>query len=189
MSRPATPAGYFDDMWAHSSDPWEHGTRWYEARKYALTVACLPRQRYLRCFEPACGAGFLTALLADRCDEVVATERSARGAEATATRCAGLAQVHASQGRVPDDWPAGTFDLIVLSELLYYLDDPDLDAVLSHSVDALTAGGNVLVVHYRRPVPEHVRSGDEVHARARALLGEPLVTHVEEPFALEVFAP
>ena len=40
--------GYFDAMYAAAADPWSLRTRWYEARKYAVSTAMLPRQRYAR---------------------------------------------------------------------------------------------------------------------------------------------
>ncbi len=38
--------GYFDQMYAAAGDPWGLATRWYEARKYALSLALLPDERY-----------------------------------------------------------------------------------------------------------------------------------------------
>jgi hypothetical protein len=35
-------AGYFDAMYASAPDPWGFATRWYEARKYAISMAMLP---------------------------------------------------------------------------------------------------------------------------------------------------
>ena len=62
-------AGYFRDMYAASPDPYGLAERWYEARKYALSLALLPRERYGAAFEPGCSIGVLTALLAPRCDQ------------------------------------------------------------------------------------------------------------------------
>jgi GlcNAc-PI de-N-acetylase len=39
--------GYFRDRYAASADPWGLAERWYEARKYALSVAMLPREQGL----------------------------------------------------------------------------------------------------------------------------------------------
>jgi hypothetical protein len=39
-------ASYFNDMYASSPDPWGFTSRWYEARKHAITVAMLPKARY-----------------------------------------------------------------------------------------------------------------------------------------------
>ena len=38
----ALDPGYFRDMYAASADPWGMADRWYEARKYAISVALLP---------------------------------------------------------------------------------------------------------------------------------------------------
>ena len=46
------PDAYFDRMYADAGDPWELGTRWYEQRKYAITMAVLPYRRYRHAFEP-----------------------------------------------------------------------------------------------------------------------------------------
>lgn len=45
-------------------------SRFYERRKYALTLAALPRAHYRRAFEPGCANGALSELLAERCDEL-----------------------------------------------------------------------------------------------------------------------
>ena len=39
------PASYFHTMYARSPDPSSPATRWYDQRKYNLTVAALPRAR------------------------------------------------------------------------------------------------------------------------------------------------
>ncbi|KPC81578.1 SAM-dependent methyltransferase, partial [Streptomyces sp. NRRL F-6602] len=64
-------------MYADAPDPWRLADRWYEHRKYTLTLASLPRRRYRRAFEPGCSVGVLTRMLAGRCEEVVAADRVA----------------------------------------------------------------------------------------------------------------
>jgi SAM-dependent methyltransferase len=183
----ATPAGYFEAFWAKGDDPWEHGTRWYETRKYDLTAAALPRPHYRRSFEPGCGSGFLTQRLAGRSDEHVAMERHPRGVAATARLCDGLPTVTAVEGTIPADWPPGRLDLIVLSEVLYYLDAADLDAALERVDESLAAGGDLVVVHFRSPVAEHTWTGDEVHSRVRIRTGWEVVLEAVDPeFRLEV---
>ena len=65
---------YFDAMYSDDPDPWGFESRWYERRKYALTVAALPEPFYHSGFEPGCSVGVLTSLLAPRCDSLLATE-------------------------------------------------------------------------------------------------------------------
>lgn len=185
--RAATPDTYFDAMWATGDDPWAHATRWYEARKYGLTVAALPRRRYRRSFEPGCGTGVLTRALGERSDEHLAMERHPRGVAATRDRCAGVPTVRVVQGRIPDDWPDGDHDLVVLSEVLYYLTADELDAVLDRCATSLRPGGDLVAVHYRGIVAEHTWSGDEVHERLDRRFGgdwEPMGHLVDPDFLL-----
>ena len=68
------PDDYFDELYAQAADPWHLATRWYEQRKYAITLALLPRQHYRHVFEPGCSIGVSTALLTERCASVTATD-------------------------------------------------------------------------------------------------------------------
>src|ERR1700742_1499218 len=80
------PDGYFDRMYAAADDPWQLESRWYERRKYAITLALLPYPRYRHAFEPGCSIGVLTDLLAQRCDHVTSTDVSAPALDATHRR-------------------------------------------------------------------------------------------------------
>ena len=72
------PDAYFDEMYATADDPWRLSTRWYDQRKYAITLALLPNRRYRHAFEPGCSIGTLTALLLLRCDHVTAVDVAMR---------------------------------------------------------------------------------------------------------------
>ena len=61
------PDAYFDAKYADSVDPWQLEARWYERRKYAITLALLPYPRYRHAFEPGCSIGVLTEHLTRRC--------------------------------------------------------------------------------------------------------------------------
>ena len=155
--------GYFDQMYAASGDPWGLATRWYEARKYALSLALLPQRHYREAFEPGCSVGVLTAMLADRCGRVLAWDASADAVRSAAARTAALPNVCVRRGTIPGDWPPGQFDLIVFSEVLYYLAGGALGEVLDAGVASLRPGGTLLAVHWRHPVADYPRSGDDVH--------------------------
>lgn len=183
----AADGAYFDRMYAGDADPWRMAERFYEQRKHDLLAAALPRPRFRRAFEPGCGNGELTRRLAARCDEVLAWDRAGAAVAAAAARVP--ANVTLGRGAVPDDWPPGRFDLVVLSELGYYL--PDLDRLAARVRDALTADGVVVACHWRRPAPDHPRSGDDVHDRlARAVPASwaRLVHHEEPDFLLDVWS-
>lgn len=165
------PDSFFDDMYGEHADPWGFRTRWYERRKYALTLAALPQQRYESAFEPGCSLGVLTAALATRCDRLVATDVSAAALAAAAEALAGHPNVELRRWALGDPWPGEKFDLVVLSEVGYYLTSAALRAALVEAVAALRPGGTLLAVHWRHPVPDYPLTGDEVHDLATATPG------------------
>lgn len=179
---------HFDQMYAASADPWGFGTRWYEARKYAISLALLPDEHYGDAFEPGCSIGVLTEQLAARCDRLLACDGSAAAVRQAAARTARQPNVRVQRRVIPGGWPAGEFDLIVLSELLYYFAGDDLPKVLDRATAALGPGGTLLAVHWRHPVADYPRTGDEVH---RYLAGQAglarLVEHCEPDFLADVY--
>src|SRR3954462_13921340 len=115
-------------------------------------------------FEPGCSTGMLTERLAARCDRLLAVDAVPAATATAAARMAAFPHVQVATARMPADWPDATFDLIVLSEIGYYFDDTDLGVLLDRTAGSLEPGGDLVAVHWRWPVPEHARSGDDVHA-------------------------
>ena len=189
MTTPATLGpGYFDAMYQTARDPWGFEDRWYERRKYAISLALLPAERYRNAFEPGCSTGVFTELLAPRCDALLSCDVAAAAVQAAARRTEHLPQVRVEQRDIAGQWPAGRFDLIVFSEMLYYLGDHDLEQLLDRTTAALQPNGTLLAVHWRHPVADYPRSGDDVH---RVLGARPglarLVSHAEPDFLAEVY--
>ena len=180
---------HFRERYSSSPDPYGLADRWYEARKYALTLALLPRERYGTAFEPGCSIGVLTERLASRCDSLLACDAIPDAVASARSRTAGRAGVRVEQRVVPTEWPMGSFDLIVFSEILYYFGDADLEQLLRLGLLALRPDGHLLAVHWRHPAPDHPRTGDEVH---QTLAGHPrlarLARYRDPDFTAEVYA-
>lgn len=177
---------YFDEMYAGSADPWGFETRWYEERKRAITLASLPRPRYRRAFEPGCSIGVLTAALAARCDHVVATDVAQAALARARERVAGL-PVEVRRWALADPWPEEAYDLIMVSEVAYYLQGAGVDHFAAEAARHLTHDGHLVAVHWRHPVAEYPTSGDEADARVRTASGLAVVAeHVEADFRLTV---
>ncbi|MBJ7451034.1 MAG: class I SAM-dependent methyltransferase [Blastococcus sp.] len=174
------PGSYFDDLYASAEDPWSMRSRWYERRKYALTTAVLPRARYADALEVGCSVGELTAALARRSDALVAWDISAAAVELARRRTAGDPGVRVEQRSLPGS-PMPPSDLVVLSEVLYYLDPGDLGQVIARLPEAVRPGGTLVAVHWRHPVADYPQTGDAVHAALRAALDWPRVAVHEEP--------
>ncbi|SDG30676.1 class I SAM-dependent methyltransferase [Pseudomonas seleniipraecipitans] len=171
---------YFEKLYRSSEDPWSFRERWYEQRKRNLTLAALPRSHYGNIFEPGCANGELSVRLAERCSQLLCSDTSAIALELARTRLEHRCNVRLLQTRLPEQWPQGRFDLIVLSELCYYLDSEDLDRLIEHARASLNQGGNLLACHWRWPIDECPLSGDEVHQRLHAGLGLPRLSRLEE---------
>ncbi len=183
----STDRAYFAEQYRADPDPWGFESRWYEERKYALTLASLPGRRYRSAFEPGCSVGVLTEQLGARCDRLLATDIVASAVERARWRCSDLPGVTVEERAIPEQWPAGPFDLVVLGEIAYYFDAPDLAAVVAHVVRTTTAAATVVAAHWRGTT-DYPLTGDAAHAlidRCPAL--ERTVHHVESDFMLDVW--
>ncbi len=138
----------FARIYARGEDPWGFEASPYERRKYAATLAALPRDSYASCLEVGCSIGVQTRLLAARCDRVLGIDLSGEALARASARCADLPQVAFARARVPRDWPPGGFDLIVLSEILYFLDRADIAGTARLVLGSLRPGGVVVVVNW-----------------------------------------
>ncbi|GAB3143303.1 bifunctional PIG-L family deacetylase/class I SAM-dependent methyltransferase [Marisediminicola antarctica] len=178
---------FFDSFYSGSEDPWGFETRWYEIRKRALTVASLPRPLFASALEVGCSIGVLTAELAGRCAEIIATDIAEQPLSLARKRLIEQAHVTVVRADTPLEWPEGTFDLVVLSEVAYYWSPEDLQLVLEHIEASLTDDGVLVACHWRHPVEGYPETGDEVHAALRAHPAfEVLSEHREEDFLLDV---
>ncbi|TFD32521.1 methyltransferase domain-containing protein [Cryobacterium sp. TMT1-62] len=187
-NRASLAGDFFEEFYAGNRDPWSFETRWYEERKRSLTLSALPRKRYRAALELGCSIGMLTAGLADRCDTVAAVDIAEQPLQVARARLVSRPSVTFARLTLPTEWPEGSFDLIVFSEVGYYFSAEELRAVLGRCRDSLAAGGVLVACHWRHPVPEYPLTGDQVHAELGRLAGfERTVEHRERDFLLEVF--
>jgi SAM-dependent methyltransferase len=180
---------YFERLYGENSDPWLVRWRWYERRKQALLLACLPRERYRHAYEPACGTGELTKALAERCDAVLASDRAERAVETTRQAVTHLPHVEVQRHELPREWPAQTFDLIVLSEWAYYLSEADLVELARRCRQSLSADGTLIASHWRPDFEQRMQSTLHVHARLGFTGWTRLIHHAEHDFLMEAWTP
>jgi len=147
---PVTPE-HFDRLYASDPDPWKFATSDYERDKYAATLAALPRRRYARAFEVGCSIGVLTQRLAERCDAILAVDVADAALQQARLRCRDMPSVQFHRLIVPQTWPEGAFDLILFSEVLYYLDAADRETAAQLSLESLAPGGAIVLVNWHGP--------------------------------------
>jgi cyclopropane fatty-acyl-phospholipid synthase-like methyltransferase len=123
----------------------------------------LPLPAYRHALELGCSVGVLTEALAARCDHVTATDI------AQAALCETDARLRAADRRghvtlqhasIDCAWPDGDFDLVVASEVAYYLSEDALRRVLDSEVSKLMPGTTILAAHWRHPVSDYPLDGD-----------------------------
>ncbi len=141
-------AEVFDRIHTRGPDPWDVDTSAYEREKYDRTLATIPTAHPARILEIGCSIGAQTARLAERTDALLALDISAQAVARARQRCAGYAHVSIRQARIPQDWPPGLFDLIVLSEMLYFLDREDVTSTARLAVGGLARDGAILLVNW-----------------------------------------
>ncbi len=183
-------AQYFETLHGDSDDPWGFETRWYEERKRAILLAALPARDYASVLEVGCSTGVLTLDLVARVRDggaVLGIDLSERAVERAQSRLSPHPQASAQRMRVPEEWPDGRFDLVVISEIGYYLDPDELTAVIERVLGSLTDDGALVLCHWRHPVDGRTETGDSVHAVARTRDEfDTVVHHEEEDFVLDV---
>lgn len=179
---------HFEDLYATKSDPWGFRRSAYERRKYDITVASLPRTTYGRCFEPGCAEGALTQRLAPLCKEIIGMEASPTAAREATHLMESFENTKIRHGAIPEDWPDGHFDLVVLSEIGYYWDKAELAVIADHAFDSLSVGGHLIGVHWLGTSDDHILHGSEVHVVLNQRGGLPIVHHADEEFMLDIWA-
>ena len=185
------PDAYFDRMYAASTDPWQLQERWYEQRKFAITLALLPHPRYRHAFEPGCSVGVLTEQLAGRCDHVTATDIVPAALDATHRRLsqAGRREHVTLLCRSLDEaWPSTDFDLVVVSEVGYYLKEAALREMLDRELPRLTNAATVVAAHWRHRVADYPLTGDHANDVIGATPGLHLIgSYRDDDVAIDVF--
>ena len=160
---PRVDAERFERHYEASADPWNYRDSAYEREKYAATLAALPPRSFDRALEVGCSIGVFSGLLAARCGRLVAIDFSARAVALARERLAAEQNVEVVQASFPEQLPGGDWDLIVCSEVLYYLDEPALARALEWLHAQLSSGSVVVAVSWRGTGPEEPLLGDDVH--------------------------
>jgi SAM-dependent methyltransferase len=157
------PVEHFERLARESTDPWDYATSEYEQDKYRTTLRYLP-ERTGRTLELGCSVGVFTAMLAPRCEHLVAVDFSPTALAHARRRLRGVPEVELLERRLPEGMPVGPFDTIVCAEVLYYWSVDLVEEGLTRIESALAPGGTLLAVHWRHPDPRRELTGDDVHA-------------------------
>lgn len=178
---PETPSwkpAIFERIYRQSDDPWGFETSEYESQKRAATLETLgnTQQQFGSGFEVGCATGVLTSDLARLCKRLLAVDVATRALSFATRRCNGVPHVEIRRMQVPQEWPDSCFDLIVLSEVLYFLSRKDVAVVAERAVQTLYPSGFVLLVNWTGATNTPC-TGDEV---AMLFMAETLFTPLQQ---------
>ncbi len=112
-----------NEIYANSDDPWAFATRAYEQEKFQATRDALRRSSYAAALEIGCGNGELARYIAPFCKAYLGMDAVEKALHAAREK---NPDAHFIKGYYPCALPLGRYDLIVLSEFLYFLDAPDI---------------------------------------------------------------
>ncbi|WP_245752715.1 class I SAM-dependent methyltransferase [Poseidonocella pacifica] len=155
-------------IYATSDDPWGFRTSAYEQEKFRATAAALPRRRHRSALEIGCGNGELARHLAPRCGRYTGVDAVAK-ALCAARRAVPAAHFH--QLFLPARLPAGMYDLIVVSEMLYFLTRAGI-ARLANQITGRWPKADVVTVTWLGP-SGNMLSGSEALGCFALALGRP----------------
>lgn len=143
----AVSAAHLEGLYADTDDPWNFRDSAYEQKKFAATLAALGRDAYVSALELGCGNGELSRHLAPLCASYTGVD--AVEAAVAAARQA-VPQGRFVQAFLPCVLPEGDYDLIVVSEILYFLDRTGLVA-LANQIAQRWPRAEILSVNWLGP--------------------------------------
>ncbi len=158
----------FEARYRSDPDPWGYTHSDYERQKYVATLAACGPGPFERALELGSSIGVLSALLAPRCRALVSIDGSATAVVQARLRLAEHPQVELVCGRIPNAIPAGDYDLVLASEILYYLTTDELGETLSVLSARMQPDAHLVAVHWRPAGSERPFDADTVHAMLRA---------------------
>ncbi|MGI4749827.1 MAG: bifunctional PIG-L family deacetylase/class I SAM-dependent methyltransferase [Janthinobacterium lividum] len=190
--KPSLSTKYFDDVYNRNDDPWDFENSPYEHQKYEATLAALTRPVYEHVFEIGCSIGVLSKKLAPRSKKLLSVDVADLALAKATERLKDFPQVKVQKMIVPQEFPEASFDLILLSEVGYYLSKDDLEKLARLMISHLQTGGQLLLVHWTPFVPDYPQTGDEVHNYFMNLCRQKqhlqhLYAQREENFRLDLF--
>ncbi|MGA2013714.1 MAG: SAM-dependent methyltransferase [Solirubrobacteraceae bacterium] len=154
----------FEERYRADPDPWSYASSGYERAKYGATLAACGPGPFARALELGASIGVFSELLAPRCRSLTTVDAAPTAVAAARRRLAGREAVTVVLGELPDAIPQAGYDLVVASEILYYVEATALRRTLAVLRERMVAGARLVAVHWRPPGPERPFDAAAVHA-------------------------
>lgn len=180
---------HLQGLYAETDDPWNFRDSAYEAERFISVAQALPRQRYGAALEIGCGNGELARCIAPRCESYTGID-----AVPTALDAARLAVPSARfvedfiPCRLPQPVGQPGYDLVLLSEILYFLDRPSI-AKIAEDLDRDHSAADIVTVVWRGETGHALSGEDAVAAFIRASRRRSRTVRQTKLYRIDLFAP
>ncbi len=159
----------FEALYKADPDPWRYRSSEYEQRKYEATLTACGPGPFDSALELGGSIGVFSTMLVPRCRSLVTVDAAPTAVREARTRLRNEPAAEAVLGNIPSVIPVRTYDLVVASEILYYLPPDVLDATFAALSTRMQPGARMVAVHWRPPGPERPFTAAQVHDRLRIL--------------------
>lgn len=173
MTRPITLAE-FDARFEADPDPWQTNTQRREMVKRRQLFQAAGFRRWSRALELGAGNGSNSPLLARRSLRLDVCEATASGVALIRQAVAHCPNTEVYAHIIPDRFPAPSYDLIVISEVLYYLRPDHLDKLAGEISRSLVPGGRLLLAHHHQRFSDAWQAGERAQRNLVAAISAPL---------------
>lgn len=161
----------FENKFRADIDPWNYTHSRFElAKRGVLLRACGP-SKHGRVLELGCAIGETSRALLRLALRLLAVDASPTALREAARRTARNRRIRFERAILPGQMPRGPFDLIVVSELIYYLRPHYLNPLADRIHAALAPGGTMVILNHRRPFADAAIKPALAHHRMRRRLG------------------
>jgi len=162
LAPPLTKSDIIEQFFDSGGDPFGFDENPNEQLKFRRTLEVSGEGSLGRVLEIGCAVGSFTELIAPRATHVLAIDVSAPAIEQARQRLKQYPHVQVETRTLPAEFPDGPFDVIIASDVLYYLSMDDLRVCLRQIEAALSPGGALVAVDYT-PRVGTLLNGDELH--------------------------
>jgi cyclopropane fatty-acyl-phospholipid synthase-like methyltransferase len=153
----------FEERYRADPDPWGYLSSEYERDKYAATLSACGPGPFASALELGGSIGVFSAQLAPHAASLTTIDGAPTAVAMARRRLAPFPNARALLGMIPDDLPDGPFDLVVASEVLYYLSVGAVERTLARLHEVMLPGARLVAVHWRPAGPERPLDARTVH--------------------------
>jgi SAM-dependent methyltransferase len=172
----------FENKFRANIDAWDYSHSPFERAKRGLLLRACGPLKHGRVLELGCAIGETTRELARLSLRLVAVDASPTALKEAARRIPRRQHIRFQRAILPGQMPRGPFDVIVISELVYYLRAHHLNSLADRSFAALAPGGIAVVLNHRRPFEDASVIPALAHHRLRSRLAKRMAILRDDPY-------